>query len=51
MGNWLDGFPFQPGIWALLGGSTGLPGAERVRETWHAMVLQHSATLEAQDSS
>lgn len=50
-GNWLDGFLFQPGSCALLGGSISFPKAERVRETWHAVVLQHSAPLEARDSS
>lgn len=38
MRNWLAGFPLQPGIWALLGGSTSLPRVERVSESWCVMV-------------
>lgn len=51
VGNLLDGFPLQSGIWAVLGGSISLPGAKKVKETWHTMILEHSAPLEAWDNS
>lgn len=51
MRNWLAGFPLQPGIWALLGGSTSLPRVERVSESWCVMVRRRSALLEEQGST